>query len=1050
METRGPHDKSGNGSRQISTERYQKIRSLFESAVDLPPDRQLTWLQEACGEDIELYNEVAGLLREDRSADEESLSQFLPINKEQLETIFQEGTRIGAYQVIREIGRGGMSIVYLARRADDRFSKQVAIKVLRPERRSPELDQRFRRECNIVAKLEHPNIARLLDAGATPEGISYAVIEYVEGEPIDAYCNSRRLNITERLKLFWTVCAAVQYAHQNLVIHRDLKPSNILVSGDGIVKLLDFGIAKLINGETGNVQTTFSIGIQVMTPAYASPEQTTRHPVNTSTDVYSLGVILYELVTGRSPYPTKGKPLLEIIQAICRQEPLRPSEIVLRHDESDQAVPEQLSEIREGKPAKLSRRLKGDLDNIVLKALRKEPKRRYHTVEQLGEDLTRHLSGMPVLAQKDTMRYLSAKFVKRHRFGISSAIAFVLLMSMAVIGIIGRRIAQQEREISEQQRKIAEQQSEIERKRAENENLRADQKSREAEQANREAERYRKIADTETANAKQQSQFAQESNAKAEEKDREARQAKERADKFAAFGYAVRAFDNSDLVKAEKSFTLALKGDRNPQWEVWCYIYLGKISDLKGQRKEAINYYTKAVNTKEDYDGALAEAHKWLVAPFSNTEHKAEINNPNKHEETLEQKPKGIAAPLAEALKSANPESASVIGHMQDLTPTVAQALLQPSSEKEARTVSADQQANFSGTWHLDTMLSDAAPKYYAGTTSSSMGAYPLGYVSGERISTIFAVNGVASKIMVIQQTESEILITYNNDSKLVEIMNLVENNKVRLFRQKLTIEDKTISDSMKREFSLSRDGKTMTLKIFTFGASNSIQKLVYQKEVQQANFSGTWRLDTKLSDAEPNCTREGLGEGRGTAMPGALLFRPCDDMGIVSKTLVIHQTESEIRITNSLVEIYKLDKKDETYRASLSKRKFTVETSAFGLAPRTRIRKEFSLSKDGKTMMLKLYANNPRNQSGTGFETWQKLVYHKEAQTTDFSGTGRLDTKLSDSAPKYSRSVAAYGAWEPRAVWAPDTTSVGMIGNEVWRSWRLFSYPPLLLEFAR
>jgi serine/threonine protein kinase len=517
---------------RVTPERYLEIRTLFEAALGVAADRRTEWLRDACKGDSELYMQVDALLVADRLAGEDnSLPQFLPGIQIEPEIPSMEGRRIDNYQVVREIGRGGMGIVYLARRADDLYSKHVALKILRPERRDLELDRRFRLERDIVARLEHPNIARLFDGGTTAEGLPYSVMEYIEGRPIDLYCDENRLNITERLKVFQTICSAVQYAHQNLVVHRDLKPSNILVTAAGTVKLLDFGIAKLIADDLQETQTNLSLNVQVMTPAYASPEQTNGQPINTSSDVYSLGVVLYELVTGRSPYHTSGRLLHEVIRAINEQVPVRPSEIVLRPVEEsgrfDPAVrpsPEQISEIREGKPVKLQRRLAGELDNIILMALRKEPQRRYSSVEQLSSDLSRHLAGLPILAQKDTVRYRMGKFVKRHRFGVFSAALVALLMSAAIVGTSRQaHIAQKERNKAEQQAAEAKFQSQR------------------AERETREAEMYRRRAEQEAINARKQLRIAQEQTRQAIAKDREAKLEHERAYKTAQQAHAASA-----------------------------------------------------------------------------------------------------------------------------------------------------------------------------------------------------------------------------------------------------------------------------------------------------------------------------------------------------------------------------------------------------------------------------------------------------------------------------------------------------------------------------
>jgi serine/threonine protein kinase len=495
----------------LTPARFQEIRALFEAALALDSDQRSAWLQEAVKGDSELYLKVEQLLLADRLAGEtDPATPFLNFARDEFAPPSLEGQHLGHYEIIREIGRGGMGTVYLARRADDAFSKRVAVKVLAPERSNPELVRRFRQEREIVARLEHPHIARLLDGGTTERGVPYSVMEYVEGQRIDAWCDQRRLNITERLKLFRTVCQAVQYAHQNLVVHRDLKPSNILVTADGTIKLLDFGIAKLM--ETNSEITLTEVGVRVMTPAYASPEQARGEPVNTTSDVYSLGVVLYELLTGRLPYRSKGAPLHKVTQAICEEEPLPPSQMVTTQIEdspqADEAAPadaERLSEIREGKPARLQRRLAGELDNIVLMALRKEPRRRYASVEQFSEDLSRHLAGLPVLAQHDTLRYRTTKFVKRHRAGVVAAGLVTMMMAGAVATTTWQaRVARQERVRAEQQAAEAKFQS----ARAEREAQRAMEQLGIAEQRTREAKAKDLEAAQERARAAKRTQEA--------------------------------------------------------------------------------------------------------------------------------------------------------------------------------------------------------------------------------------------------------------------------------------------------------------------------------------------------------------------------------------------------------------------------------------------------------------------------------------------------------------------------------------------------------------
>jgi eukaryotic-like serine/threonine-protein kinase len=325
-----------------------------------------------------------------------------------------------------------MGTVYLAARADDQYHKQVAIKVVRGLD-GTEIVRHLRRERQILAGLEHPNIARLLDGGTTDDGLPYFAMQYVEGVPIDRFCDEGKLSVQERLRLFQGVCAAVQYAHRNLVVHRDIKPGNILVTTEGVPKLMDFGIAKLLNPDIAGEAPTAS-GL-AMTPDYASPEQARGGVITTATDVYSLGVVLYELLTGHRPYRLKSRDPLEVLKAVCEEEPERPSTAVGRTEERTQSdgttqatTAESVSRTREGTADRLRRRLRGDLDNIVLMALRKEPQRRYGSVEALSEDVRRHLEGLPVRAHKATAWYWTSKFVRRHALGVAAGLTLLLLI----------------------------------------------------------------------------------------------------------------------------------------------------------------------------------------------------------------------------------------------------------------------------------------------------------------------------------------------------------------------------------------------------------------------------------------------------------------------------------------------------------------------------------------------------------------------------------------------------------------------------------------------
>jgi serine/threonine protein kinase/tetratricopeptide (TPR) repeat protein len=360
--------------------------------------------------------------------------------------------RIGAYQVLRELGHGGMGTVFLAARADDQYQKRVAIKVVRG---GAEVIRLFRRERQILAGLEHPNIARLLDGGTTDDGLPFFVMEYVEGEPIDRYCDAHALSTHERLRLFQGVCAAVQHAHRNLAVHRDLKPGNILVTAEGIPKLLDFGIAKLVSpGTPGEGATATGLA---MTPAYASPEQARGGLVTTATDVYSLGVILYEILTGHRPYRLKSYEPLEVLRAVSEEVPEKPSTAVRRTDvtvlpdgTTGETTAVSVSRTREGTPERLRKRLRGDLDTIVMMALRKEPDRRYGSVEALSEDIRRYLEGLPIEARKGTVGYEAGKFVRRHWMGVSAAAAvFVLLVAFGVAMAAESRRTARERDKAE-------------------------------------------------------------------------------------------------------------------------------------------------------------------------------------------------------------------------------------------------------------------------------------------------------------------------------------------------------------------------------------------------------------------------------------------------------------------------------------------------------------------------------------------------------------------------------------------------------------------------
>ena len=439
----------------MQTERWQQIEEIFQKALDSLPEKRAALLGTVCGNDVDLREEIESLL----AAHEKSVFTAAGAFQDAVKVLerragqLPEAHKIGPYRVIREIGRGGMGSVYLAARADDAYQKLVAIKIIRRGLDTEDIVQRFRSERQILATLDHPNIARLLDGGTTDEGLLYFVMEYIEGEPIDQYCDARKLNLTERLKLFQSVCAAVSYAHQNLVVHRDIKAGNVLVTKDAVPKLLDFGIAKLLapGATTGDQTLTIQ---RALTPEYASPEQVRGGPITTASDVYSLGILLYRLLTGHRAYRAHMSSPSEIEHAICDEEPTRPSVIVLREESSEEAsdTRELVAEKRGSPPEKLSRRLRGDLDNIVLMALRKDPARRYASAAQFSEDISRHLALLPVIARHDTAAYRAARFITRHRAGVA---AVALLIVSLIGGVLATswqaRVARAERAKAQQQ-----------------------------------------------------------------------------------------------------------------------------------------------------------------------------------------------------------------------------------------------------------------------------------------------------------------------------------------------------------------------------------------------------------------------------------------------------------------------------------------------------------------------------------------------------------------------------------------------------------------------
>ncbi len=419
-----------------STDGWSQIKEHFNAALDLEPGERQEYLRDAVADDA-VRAEVESLLR---AHDKPGPFLDTPVAKPppspapdaDQEQPPMAGRKIGAWRIIDEIGHGGMGTVYRVVRDDGAYQKEAALKLIRHGGEVREdLLRRFRQERQLLANVDHPNIAKLLDGGSSVDGRPYLVMEYVDGQPLDEYCETRNLSVEERLELFRAVCAAVQFAHQNLIVHRDLKPSNILVGEDGVPRLLDFGIAKPLDPELSPQTVDPTVfGNRPLTPEYASPEQFRGQAVTTATDTYSLGVVLYELLAGVRPFAFQGLAWHDVTRVVCEQDPLPPSTVVSRREGDGDVAPE-VSEaparkLRSSK--KLARRLRGDLDNIVLRALRKEPQRRYQSVEQLSEDVRRHLNGLPVFARKGTFRYRAGKFVRRHWLGLS---AIVLLIAFA-------------------------------------------------------------------------------------------------------------------------------------------------------------------------------------------------------------------------------------------------------------------------------------------------------------------------------------------------------------------------------------------------------------------------------------------------------------------------------------------------------------------------------------------------------------------------------------------------------------------------------------------
>lgn len=400
----------------MTPERWRRLGELFHQALEVAPEERTAWADHACAGDAELRQELTSLLASDRAAGGGFVEDRV---KSAVLSFYEESTppgqvrRVGPYRLVRELGRGGMGTVYLAERDDDQYQTKVAIKLVRPGMDADFILHRFRRERQILAHLRHPHIAHLLDGGTTEDGLPYIVMEYIEGSRITDYCESRHLSVEGRLRLFLDVCSAVEYAHRHFVVHRDLKPGNILVDESGAAKLLDFGICKLLYTDSLAGERTLTDGMRLLTPDYASPEQIRGDPITVASDIYSLAAVLYELLTGAKPHRIEQYTPQAIERAICEQEVRRPS----------LAAATRL----------LARRLSGDLDNVLLRALQKDPPRRYASAEQFSEDLRRHLSHEPVQARPDTVVYRLVKFARRRRGAVAAGAAVLLSLTGGVV-----------------------------------------------------------------------------------------------------------------------------------------------------------------------------------------------------------------------------------------------------------------------------------------------------------------------------------------------------------------------------------------------------------------------------------------------------------------------------------------------------------------------------------------------------------------------------------------------------------------------------------------
>ena len=391
---------------------WDRIQEIFLEAADLRPSERAAFLDRMCAGDPDARAEVESLLRADATGESAVCAAIESEVASMLNESSHVNARLGSYLLLKEIGRGGMGTVYLAERADGQFRKQVAVKMVRPGMDTEFILARFRRERQVLARFDHPNIGRLLDGGTATNGTPYLVMEYIDGDWITRYCESKALDVEQKLLLFLRVCSAVHYAHLQFVVHRDLKPGNILVDSRGEPKLVDFGICKLLYRDSeGDRNETVTLGTGPLTPHYACPEQIRGEPVTIASDVYSLGAVFYELMTGVRPHVFPEPTPQAVEKVVCEGDTIAPSEAARQNNE------------------RLAARLRGDLDTIILQAMRKEPARRYETVERLAEDIRRHLSDEPITARPDSFTYRSRKFIRRNRLRVGVGLALLIAFS---------------------------------------------------------------------------------------------------------------------------------------------------------------------------------------------------------------------------------------------------------------------------------------------------------------------------------------------------------------------------------------------------------------------------------------------------------------------------------------------------------------------------------------------------------------------------------------------------------------------------------------------